>query len=144
MNDDDKSEDKMLATALRDLCGLRQDMIVVWPRLDGREWRVADTEPASAESVQLHDRHGRWANSPAHMLFPVLDAPANWGAWLAWMQQEVGQRPPWLDFDDALPYELLGWYVELTDRHRQQGIVPTTASPPSVTAWWQAQQEGGA
>lgn len=109
------NEERMLATALRDLCGWHVGMVT-------NAGVVADYRGEPSLPCCIGE------------LLPALDSPANWGHWLAWMQSETLERPKWMDLDDALPYNLLRWYVEWLDRNRD--LTPTTPTPPSVLAWW--------
>jgi len=128
---------RMLATAWRDLAGWSvgmvtdDDDVVIFGGKRTSDIRSGCShfggDPCTYEDICEH-------------ALPDPDAPANWGVWLAWAQREAGQRPKWLDYGDALPYELLQWYVEVCDRHKQQGVTPTTAMPPSVIAWWESEE----
>lgn len=76
-----------------------------------------------------------------------LDSPANWGHWLAWTEERVpGVRLGRDDMAEAwealrggavykgtVPRALLGLFMKV------YGEMPTF--PPSVLAWWKAEQE---
>ena len=131
--------ERMLATAWRDLAGWHVGMALkpwCWKSVGGVVVRI---EQDGMLWVDDGSEHYAWSGQSKDGL-PDPDAPANWGVWLAWAQREAGQRPKWLDYGDALPYELLQWYVEVCDRHKQQGVTPTTAMPPSVIAWWESEE----
>ncbi len=131
---------RMLATAWRDLAGGAEGMVYMAELGPGPLNRhVMDAESARRASVST-----AWLPGP--------DAPPNWGVWLAWMEKHLpGLRlgrddmaAAWTATVDGIQHRgtpgaaLMGlmcrWYED------RDVLVSPEYVPPSVTAWWKAQQ----
>lgn len=124
---------RLLATAWRDLAGWSVGMI--------------DTDG------EVCDGRVNWEEDEGRL--PDPDAPANWGVWLAWVWRNTSGHVR-LDADGDW------WCAQHTPESRKthtetlRVLCPAHALltlvcmvhersglPPSVTAWWEAEQEDG-
>lgn len=125
---------RMLATAWRDLAGWKLWMVLgVGPgRWQGHAVvnKVMLRELAKGDGPLVHGTAECWLPDP--------DAPANWGVWLAWAWTEFKcGAMPIPPVDASLPVRLLKAVVEWRNEWAEPRL------PPSVTAWWEAEQQGG-
>lgn len=143
---------RMLATAWRDLAGWSvgmvtdDDDVVIFGGERTSDIRSGCSpfggEPCTHEDI-------------CEYALPDPDAPANWGVWLAWMEKHLpGLRlgrddmaEAWAASVDGIQHRgtpgaaLMGlmcrWYED------KDVLVAPEYVPPSVTAWWEAEQQGG-
>ncbi len=134
---DDEDRDRMLAEAWRDLAGWQPGMMDE----HGRARCGTCTRPIDHDAT-----------------LPALDSPANWGHWEDWCSQrgftvEVSPSP----YTHGAPVE--GWLITVDGRSSAMGKTrgeallaalcvgrgdlfgETYELPPSVLAWWKAEQE---
>ncbi len=134
-------QEQRLATALRDLCGWQPGMVddlrrVVVRVFDDGQVQLAGDGPTP---ILL------WSEN----ILPALDAPANWGVWLAWMasRMNVLELKCWREGDwEAGDLATYGVDEHPTPAHALLTLYCTVTPPeclqPSVLAWWEAEQGG--
>lgn len=142
MND----RDRLLATALRDLCGWHVGMVTDDGYVIVDEGRTSEIEPGCS-----------WGGAPAcgytrlhEYDLPDLNSPANRGHWLAWCWERDVHT-------DVVPQSTKGHYaigVWPSGRHHVGPFATALLSalceswtslgldepPPSVLAWWKHEQ----
>jgi len=152
---------RMLATAWRDLAGWSVGMVLS----DGCVvvgWRRSE-EIAGGWYIDVAERDGNVTvvspNLYGFQHLPDPYAPANWGVWLDSLQEEwavnVNQTTrlgthhfvidvgPGLYESDCRASALLGALCRAVALDSAAPDAPPPALPPSVTAWWEAEQQGG-
>lgn len=129
---------RMLAEGWRELAGLRVGMVA-----ENGEVAVEPDRPPHAGWRFEGANTGGWRSD----WLPDLNSRANWGHWLAWASERLpglrvgqcGDGGPWTAYTVArcykgvLPQALLGVYMKTYGEQ--------SCSPPSVLAWWEAEQE---
>ncbi len=126
-----KTKDRMLAEAWRDLAGWHVGMVL-------HGFGPGRREPVTESMVRRMKRgEGCLAYGGAPYYLPALESPANWGHWAAWAEEHVpGVTVPRFRHDFARLL-LRAAHIELRG---EEG----PGAPPSVLAWWKAEQEGEA
>ncbi len=138
------AQEQRLATALRDLCGWHQGMMTEDGRALVRVVDIGIVLASGASDVKL-------VSSKDRTLRPALDAPANWGVWLAWAKNRWPYDDVSMGFDEDGAWFRVGRHLEdgRASLPRAAMLCFTRAlgaalaeAPPSVLAWWEAEQGG--
>lgn len=149
---DNREQKRMLATALRDLIGWHVGMVTLCDHVVSVT--ASNGEPGVIPRLGTTRHWPSCLDDPWELrgLLPDPEAQTNWGIWLAWAAERVHMlsvsvlSDGWL-FSFPGPEQPVGQYASGLLRAVVVVWLDTPERgplPPSVAAWWAAEQRGAA